>query len=75
MIGLSVSFCVRDNEKRELLQELLRNLSIKDKIVQDFRFKPTYEVIAKEPKPTNFAMMCAGEDSNLQALTGATTSR
>lgn len=57
-------------EKRELLQELLRNLSIKDKIVQDFRFKPTYEAIAKEPKPTDFLMMCPGWDSNPQTLTG-----
>jgi hypothetical protein len=46
------------DEKRELLQELLWNFSLQNKIVQDFRFKPTYEVIAKEPKPTNFAMMC-----------------
>ena len=58
------------DEKRELLSELLWNFSIKDKIVQDFRFKPTHEVIAKEPKPTNFAMMCPRSDSNRQALAG-----
>jgi site-specific DNA recombinase len=52
------------DEKRELLQELLWNLSLQNKIVQDFRFKPIYEVIAKEPKPTNFAMMCPGWESN-----------
>ena len=57
------------DEKRELLSELLWNFSIKDKIVQDFQFKPTYEVIAKEPKPTNFAMMCPGWDSNPHGLT------
>ncbi len=54
--------------KRKMLSELLWNFSIKDKIVQDFRFKPVYAAIAKDPKPTNFAMMCAGEDSNLHAF-------
>lgn len=63
------------DEKRDLLQELLWNFSLYDKIIQDFRFKPTYEVIAKNPKPTDFAMMCAGQELNLHALTGATTSR
>ncbi len=56
------------DEKKELLSELLWNFSIQNKIVQDFRFKPTYEAIAKEPKPTNFAMMCPGEDLNLHAF-------
>ena len=57
------------DEKKEMLSELLWNLSVKDKIVQDFRFKPIYEVIAKEPKPSNFAMMCPGWDSNPHDLT------
>ncbi len=63
------------DEKRELLSELLWNFSIQDKIIQSFQFKPAYAEIAKAPKPTDFAMMCAGEDSNLHALSGATTSR
>lgn len=60
------------DEKQELLSELLWNLSIRDKIVQDFRFKPLYAVIAKDPKPTNFDMMCPGPDSNRQGLTATT---
>ncbi len=56
------------DEKKELLQELLWNLEIKNKIIQVFQFKPRYAVIAKDPKPTTFEQMCPGSESNRQGL-------
>ena len=52
-------------EKRIVLQDLLWNLSINNKIVQDLQYKPVYALIAKEPKPTDFETMLRGQDLNL----------
>ncbi|HVO28760.1 MAG TPA: recombinase family protein [Candidatus Paceibacterota bacterium] len=52
-------------EKRILLQELLWNLSLNNRIVQDLQYKPVYALIAKEPKPTDFETMLRGQDSDL----------
>jgi len=53
------------DEKREHLQDLLWNLSLHNKIVQDLQYKPVYALIAKEPKPTDFETMLRGQDSDL----------
>jgi site-specific DNA recombinase len=52
-------------EKRIVLQDLLWNLSLNNKIVQDLQYKPVYALIAKEPKPTDFETMLRGQDLNL----------
>ena len=52
-------------EKRILLQELLWNLSLNNRNVQDLQCKPVYALIAKEPKPTDFETMLRGQDSDL----------
>jgi site-specific DNA recombinase len=59
------------DEKRELLQDLLWNFSLHNKIMQDLQYKPVYALIAKEPKPTDFETMLRGRDSDsLRKLMG-----
>ncbi len=64
-----------DEAKRNMLSELLSNATIKNQSVAQYQFKSPYQVLAETPKNIDFEKMCAGEDSNLHALTGATTSR
>jgi hypothetical protein len=54
------------DEKRELLQDLLWNFSLNNRIVQDLQYKPVYALIAKEPKPTDFETMLGREDSDFR---------
>ena len=53
-----------DEQKRILVSELLWNLSIGSRKVQDLQFKSVYSMIAKSPKPGNLGEMLPGLDSN-----------
>jgi site-specific DNA recombinase len=53
-----------DQEKRILVSELLWNLSIGSRKVQDLQFKSVYALIAKEPKPSDLKGMLRDLDSN-----------
>lgn len=58
---------VKDDRKREYAEKLLSNILIRDNIVQDFRFKEEYQVIANLPKNPTLEQLCAGQDSNLRS--------
>jgi hypothetical protein len=60
-------------EKRIVLQDLLWNLSLNNKTVQDLQYKPVYALIAKEPKPTDFETMLRGQDSDFRLDTTSIT--
>jgi site-specific DNA recombinase len=59
----------------EMLKKLLWNLKVKDKNVQCYQFKKPYQLMAEAPKKMNIDEWCPGQESNLHALAGATTSR
>ena len=64
-----------DGQKRKVIEKLLWNLSITNRTVANHSFKSPYEVLARSPKTGDILTLCAGEDSNLHSLMGATTSR
>lgn len=65
----------KDEAKRNMLSKLLSNAFIQNGTVAHYQFKSPYQVLAKTHKNITFENLCAGEDSNLHALTGVTTSR
>lgn len=67
--------CADPSEKRYHAEALFSNIWVKNNTAQRFQFKPAYQVIANLPENPSIAELCAGQDSNLHALTGATTSR
>jgi hypothetical protein len=57
-----------DEQKRVLVSELLWNLSIGGRKVQDLQFKSVYSMIAKHPKPGNLDEVLEILDSNRLGL-------
>ncbi len=62
-------------KKRILLEKILSNASIKNGNVAQYQFKSPYSILAKVQKKDDFLVLCPGEDSNLHAREGYTTSR
>ena len=55
-----------ENEKKEILENLLWNLSLENGNVAQIKYKSPYDIIAKTPKNADFQTLCAGQDSNLR---------
>ena len=48
-----------DQEKRNMLQKLLSNASIKNQTVAQYQFKSPYQKLVDAPKNINLELMCA----------------
>lgn len=61
-----------DTKKREILENLLWNLSIKNKTVAQVRFKSPFEILAKAPKTGDISTwlrdLDSDQDNELQRL-------
>ncbi len=55
-----------ENGKKEILENLLWNLSLKSGNVAQIKFKSPYDILAKASKNADFHTLCAGQDSNLR---------
>ena len=53
-----------DRKKREIIENLLWNLSFRDKNVAEIRFKSTFEILAKTPKNASINTLLRDLDSN-----------
>ncbi len=50
-----------ENGKKEILENLLWNLSIKERNVAQIKFKSPYDILAKASKNSDFQTLCAGQ--------------
>jgi site-specific DNA recombinase len=55
---------VDDAKKREYAEILLSNVLVKDNLIQQFQFKPTYQLIANISKKDDFEQVLPDLDSN-----------
>ncbi len=53
-----------DMKKRAIVEKLLWNLNIKDRNIQEVRYKTPFNIIAKTPKDASFLQLRRGRDSN-----------
>ena len=54
----------QNDKKREVLENLLWNLEIKDQVLANASFKMPYEILKKSPKNGDFSQMLGRRDSN-----------
>ena len=52
-------------EKRNLVSDLLWNLSVKDRKIAQVSYRSPYDILAKAPKNADISTLCARQDSNL----------
>jgi hypothetical protein len=64
-----------DYGKKEIVENLLWNLSFKNGNVAQIKYKSPFDIMAKADKNSDFQTLCPGEDSNLHARKGLSTSR
>ena len=55
-----------DQEKRNLVSELLWNLSIKDRNIAKVSYKSPFDILAKLPKNADFLTLCRRQDLHLR---------
>ena len=53
-----------DEEKRNIVSELLWNLSMKDRKIAQVSYRSPYDILAKVPKDADFLELCPGWESN-----------
>lgn len=53
-----------DVKKRNVMESLLWNISVKEKNIVSYQFKSPYDVLAKAPKNASFSQMLGDRDSN-----------
>lgn len=53
-----------DTEKRNIVSELLWNLSVKDRKIAQVSYRSPYDILAKAPKNGDIFTLCPGWESN-----------